>query len=64
MAAAALLADERLQWLLRLRMRGVLPMGNCKGSEEDGNEGDKESKGVEGDKGEGDKGDTMDTTIN
>jgi hypothetical protein len=33
-------------------MRGVLPMGN-----NDGNEGDKESKGVKGDEGEGDKSD-------
>ncbi len=57
MAAAAPLADERLQRLLRLRMRGVLPMVNGKGSEDDCNEGDKESKGVEGDEGEGDKGD-------
>jgi hypothetical protein len=49
-------------------------MGNGKGSEDDGKEGDKESKGVKGDKGEGDEGDdgnfpesrreTMDTTIN
>jgi hypothetical protein len=45
-AAAAPLVDERLQWLLRLRMRGVLPMGNSKGSEDDGNEGDNESKGL------------------
>ena len=57
MAAAAPLADERLQRLLRLRTRGVLPMGNGEGSEDDGNEGDKESKGVEGNKGEGDEGD-------
>jgi hypothetical protein len=56
-AAAAPLADERLQRLLRLWRRGVLPMGNGKGSEDNGNEGNKESKGVEGDKGEGDKGD-------
>jgi hypothetical protein len=56
-AAAAPLADERLQQLLRLRMRGVLPMGNGEGSEDDGNEGDEESEGVEGDEGEGDKGD-------
>ncbi len=51
------LSDERLQWLLRLWMRGVLPMGNGEGSEDNGNKGDKESKGVEGDKGEGDEGD-------
>ncbi len=57
MAAAAALADERLQRLLHLQMRGMLPMGNGKGSEDDGNEGDKESEGVEGDEGEGDKGD-------
>ncbi len=57
MTAAALLADERLQWLLHLRMRGVLPMVNSEGSEDDGNESNEESKGVEGDKGEGDKGD-------
>ncbi len=57
MAAAALLADKRLQRLLRVRMRGVLPMGNGEGSEDDGNEVDEESKGVEGDEGEGDKGD-------
>ncbi len=57
MAAAAPLADKRLQRLLRLRMRGVLPMSNGKGSEDNGNEGDKESKGVKGDEGEGDKGD-------
>ncbi len=57
MAAAAPLADERLQRLLHLRMRGVLPMGNGEGNEDDGNEVDKESKGVEGDKGEGDEGD-------
>jgi hypothetical protein len=31
--------------------------GNSKGSEHDGNEGDKESKGVKGDEGEGNKGD-------
>ncbi len=55
MAAAAPLVDERLQRLLHLRTRGVLPMGNGKGSEDDSNEGDKESEGVEGDKGEGDK---------
>ncbi len=57
MAAAAPLADERLQQLLCLRTRGMLPMGNGEGSEDDGNKGNKESKGVEGDKGEGDKGD-------
>jgi hypothetical protein len=56
-AAAAPLADERLQRLLHLRMRGVLPMGNGKGSEDDSNEGNKENKGVEGDKSEGDEGD-------
>ncbi len=55
MAAAAPLADERLQQLLRLRRRGVLPMGNGKGSEDNGNKGDAESEGVEGDEGEGDK---------
>jgi hypothetical protein len=38
-------------------MRGVLPMGNGKGSEDNGNKGDKESEGVEGDEGEGGKGD-------
>ncbi len=57
MAAAAPLADERLQRLLRLLTRGVLPMDNGEGSEDDGNKGNKESKGVKGDKGEGDKGD-------
>ncbi len=57
MAAAALLADERLQRLLRVRTRGTLPMGNGEGSENNGNEGNKESKGVEGDEGEGDEGD-------
>ncbi len=57
MAAAALLADKRLQRLLRLRTRGVLPMGNSEGSEDNGNEGNKESEGVEGDEGEGDEGD-------
>ncbi len=57
MAAAALLADERLQRLLHLRTRGMLPMGNGECSEDDGNKGDKESKGVEGDEGEGDEGD-------
>ncbi len=56
MAAAAPLADERLQRLLRLRTRGVLPMVNSKGSEDDSNESDKESKGVKGDDGEGDEG--------
>jgi hypothetical protein len=56
-AAAAPLADKRLQWLLNLRMRGVLPIGNGKGSEDDGNEGDKETEGVDEDEGEGDKGD-------
>jgi hypothetical protein len=56
-AAAAPLADGRMQRLLRLRMRGMLPMGNGEGSEDDGNEGNKESKGVKGDKGEGDEGD-------
>jgi hypothetical protein len=55
-AAAAPLADERLQRLLHLQTRGMLPMGNGEGSEDDGNEGNKESKGVEGDEGEGDKG--------
>jgi hypothetical protein len=49
--------DERLQWLLHLQTRGVLPMGNGEGSEDDGNKGDKESKWVEGDEGESDKGD-------
>ncbi len=57
MAAAAPLADERLQQLLRLRTRSMLLMGNSKGSEDSGNKGNKESKGVEGDVGEGDKGD-------
>ena len=57
MAAAAPLAVERLQRLLRLRRRGVLPMGNGEGSEDDGNKGDKESEGVKGDEGEGDEGD-------
>jgi hypothetical protein len=56
-AAAAPLVDERLQQLLRLRTRGMLPMDNGKGSEDDGNEGDKESKEVKGDEGEGDEGD-------
>ncbi len=32
-------------------------MGNGKGSEDNGKEGDKESKGVKGDEGEGDEGD-------
>ncbi len=57
MAAAAPLAEERLQRLLHLQTRGVLPMGNGEGSEEDGNEGNKEIKGVKGDEGEGGKGD-------
>ncbi len=57
MAAVAALADKRLQQLLRLQTRGMLPMGNGKGSEDNGNEGDKESEGVEGDEGEGDKDD-------
>ncbi len=57
MAAAAPLAEERLQRLLRLRMRGVLPMGNDKGSEDDGNKGNKESNGVKGEEGESDEGD-------
>ena len=57
MAAVAPLANERLQRLLRLRTRGVLPMVNGKGSEKDGNKSDKESKGVKGDEGEGDEGD-------
>jgi hypothetical protein len=56
-AAAAPLADERLQRLLRLRTTGVLPMGNIEGSEDNGNEGDEESEGVEVDEGEGDEGD-------
>jgi hypothetical protein len=56
-AAAAPLADERLQWLLHLWTRGVLPMVNGKGSEDDGNKSEKESKGVEGDEGKGDEGD-------
>ncbi len=56
MAAAAALVDERMQRLLRLRTRGVLPMGNGKGSEDNGNKGDEESKGVKGDEGEGDEG--------
>jgi hypothetical protein len=38
-AAAALLADKRLQRLLCLQTRGVLPMGNSKGSEDNGNKG-------------------------
>ncbi len=57
MAAAAPLVDERLQRLLHLRTSGVLPMVNGKGSEDDGNESDKESEGVKSDKGEGDEGD-------
>ncbi len=57
MAAAAPLVDERQQRLLRLRSRGVLPMGNGEGSRDDGNKGNEESEGVEGDKGEGDEGD-------
>ncbi len=57
MAAAAPLVDERLQRLLRLQTRGVLPMGNSKGSGDDGNKGNNESKGVKGDEGEGDEGD-------
>ncbi len=57
MAAAALLVDERLQRPLRMRTRGVLPMGNGEGGEHDSNKGDKESEGVKGDKGEGDEGD-------
>ena len=57
MAAAALLADKRLQQLLRLRTRGMLPMVNGKGSEDDGNKGNEESEGVKGDEGEGDEGD-------
>jgi hypothetical protein len=56
-AAAAPLVDERLQWLLHLRMRGVLPMVKGEGSEDYGNKSNEESKGVEGDEGEGDKGD-------
>ncbi len=52
MAAAAPLADERLQRLLRLRTRGVLPMVNGEGSEDDGNESNKESEGVKGDEGD------------
>ncbi len=54
MAAVAPPADERLQRLLRLWTRDVLPMGNSKGSEDNDNEGEKESKGVKGDEGEGD----------
>ncbi len=57
MAAAAPLADDRLQRLLPLQTRGMLPMVNGKGSEDDSNKSNKESEGVEGDKGEGDKGD-------
>ncbi len=55
MAAVALLVDKRLKQFLRLRTS--MPMGNGKGSEEDGYNGNKESKGVDGDEGEGDKGD-------
>ncbi len=57
MAAAAPLADERLQQLLHLRIKGVLPMVNGKGSEDNGNKSNEERKGVKGGKGEGDKGD-------
>ncbi len=57
MAAAAPLVDERQQGLLRLWTRGVLPMGNGEGSEDNGNKGNEESKGVEGEEGEGDEGD-------
>ncbi len=57
MAAAAPLADKRLQRLLRLQTRGMLPMVNGKGSEDSGNESNEESKGVKGDEGEGDEGD-------
>ena len=57
MAAVAPLVDKRLQRLLRLQTRGVLPLGNGEGSEDGGNEGDEESEGVKGDEGEGDKGD-------
>ncbi len=76
MAAAAPLTDKRLQRLLHLQTRGMLPMVNGEGSEDGGNESNKESKGVEGDEGEGDEGDdrnfpegggsrwSMDTTIN
>ncbi len=65
----ALLADERLQQLLRLRTRGVLLMDwhlrwtggtggrQRRGSEEDGNKGDEQIEGVKGNKGEGNKGD-------
>ena len=59
MAAAAALAEERLQWLLHLQTRGMLPMGNGEGSEDDGNKGNKESKGVKGEEGEGDEGDDV-----
>jgi hypothetical protein len=38
-------------------MRGVLPMGNGKGIEDNSNKGNKESKEVKGDEGEGDEGD-------
>jgi hypothetical protein len=55
-AAAAALVDKRLQRLLCLRMRGILPMGNGKGSEDNDNEGNEESKGVKSEEGEGDKG--------
>ncbi len=41
MAAAALLVDKRLQRLLRLQTRGMLPMGNGEGSEDNSNKGDK-----------------------
>ena len=57
MAAVAPLADKRMQRLLHLRTRGVLPMGNGKGKEDDGNEGNKESEGFEGNEGEGNEGD-------
>jgi hypothetical protein len=69
-AAAALLADERLQRLLRLRTKGVVPMDGHsrwtggtgrwqqhKDSEDNGNEGNEESEGVEEDEGEGNEGD-------
>jgi hypothetical protein len=54
--AAALLVNERLQRFLHLRTRGVLPMVNSKGSEDNGNESGEESEGVKGDEGEGDEG--------
>ncbi len=66
MAAATPLADERLQRLLPLWMRGgCWRTGNCsgqeapansngKGSEDNNNKGDKESEGNDG---KGDKGD-------